>query len=168
MGTLSAEPLEARRAYQREYRQRNRERINSQKREWNTENRDRIRQYNERYWQRVAEGKAKRASWQDYGIDEARRRELQEIAKDDKYSDIVLYAARAADKQAAEHIILSVTKNMSYEGLQTRWELREMERCPLGRTDFYGARRLFFHYLDCALKELSKGNSAEVPAQEQV
>ncbi len=26
-------------------------------------------------------------------------------------------------------------------------------RCPLGRTDFYGARRLFFYYLDVALKE---------------
>ena len=43
-----------------------------------------------------------------------------------------------------------ITKGISYDFLEFHDRLG---RCPLGRTDFYGARRLFFYYLDVALKE---------------
>lgn len=150
MGTLSAKASEARRNYQREYMSRNRERVNRQRRNWRAENRDKVQQYNREYWERKAE-KAKniRASWADYGIDKKRCRELQEIAKSDEYAEIVLDCALRADRKAAEHIILSVVEGLSYEHVEFH---ERLGRCPLGRSDFYGARRLFFHYLDCALR----------------
>lgn len=150
MGTLSAKASEARRNYQREYMSRNRERVNRQRRNWRAENRDKVQQYNREYWERKAE-KAKniRASWADYGIDKKRCRELQDIARSDEYAEIVLDCALRADRKSAGHIVLSVVEELSYE----RVEFHErLGRCPLGRSDFYGARRLFFHYLDCALR----------------
>ena len=54
------------------------------------------------------------------------------------------------DRLAAGHIILSVTRSIPYDFLEYHDKLG---RCSLCRTDFYGARRLFFHYLDIALKE---------------
>ncbi len=44
MGAMSAEAVEARKAYQREYRLRNRDKINSRRKNWRAENRDRVRQ----------------------------------------------------------------------------------------------------------------------------
>ncbi|MDE7197771.1 MAG: hypothetical protein K2O15_02695 [Lachnospiraceae bacterium] len=148
---MTMEAQEARRVYQREYIARNRERVNRQRKNWRAKNQDKIQQYNRKYWERKAE-KARniRASWADYNISKERRRELQSIAKSDEYAGIVLECALKADRKSAGHIILSVTEEFSYE----RVEFHErLGRCPLGRSDFYGARRLFFHYLDCALKD---------------
>lgn len=49
------EALEARRLYKRKYRQRNKEKINRKQREWRARNSDRVREYQARYWERVAE-----------------------------------------------------------------------------------------------------------------
>ncbi len=148
---MSAEAIETRRAYQREYRRRNREKINSQRKNWRARNRDKIQQYNKGYWERRAE-KAKniRASWEEYGITPERLNGLMGIAKSDEYAGIVMECALKADRKSAGHIILSVTKGLSYEHVEFH---EELGRCPLGRTDFYGARRLFFHYLDIALRD---------------
>jgi len=152
--TMSAEAIEARRVYQREYRRKNREKINSQKKEWSVRNRDRVRQYNRKYWEHRAQKEGGiRASWEDYGINKARYKELQEVARDNRHCDIVLSAALAADRKAAGHILLSVTENLSYEHIEFH---ERLGRCPLGRTNFYGARRLFFHYLD---RELENGQT---------
>lgn len=149
MGEMTAEAAEARRNYQRKYRHRNRDRINGQRKNWRAENRDKVQRYNREYWERKAE-KAKniRASLRDYGIDKERYRELLDIAKFDEYAGIVLECALRADKKSAGHIVLSVVDGLSYDRLEYHDKLG---RCPLGRTDFYGARRLFFHYLDEAL-----------------
>ena len=148
---MSEEAIETRRTYQREYRRKNREKINDQQKNWRARNRDKIQQYNRKYWERKAEkAKSIRASWEDYGIDKARYMELQEIIRSGKHDDLVRSAACAADKGAAEHIILSVKENLSYKYIEFHHKLG---RCPLGRTNFYGARRLFFHYLDAALKK---------------
>lgn len=88
-------------------------------------------------------------AWADYGIDKKRCRELQEIAKSDEYAKIVLDCALRADRKSAGHIVLSVAEGLSYEHVEFH---ERLGRCPLGRSDFYGARRLFFHYLDCALR----------------
>lgn len=151
MGTLSAEAAEARRNYQRKYIARNRERVNNQRKNWRAENRDKIQQYNREYWERKAE-KARniRASWGDYGISPQRLEELTQIARSDEYAGIVLDCALKADRKAAGHIILSVAEGISYEHVEFH---EKLGRCPLGRTDFYGTRRLFFHYLDYALKD---------------
>ncbi len=105
MGAMSAEAVEARKAYQREYRLRNRDKINSRRKNWRAENRDRVRQYNREYW----EGrKGIRASWEDYGITPERLHELTGIVRSEKYDSMVLSAARKADESAAGHIIMSV------------------------------------------------------------
>lgn len=152
MKELTMQAQEARRNYQREYRRRNRDKINSQRKNWRAENRDRVQQYNREYWERRAE-KAKniRASYADYGITPERLDELTEIVRSGSNDDLVQSAARRVDEHAAEHIVLSVKRNMSYEALEARQAAGEIERIAFGRSDFYGARRLFFHYLDTAL-----------------
>lgn len=52
---MTNEALEAKKAYDREYRKRNRQRINQQQREWRARNPDMVRAQNERYWQKKAE-----------------------------------------------------------------------------------------------------------------
>ena len=91
-----------------------------------------------------------RLPWSAYGIDKERMLELIQIAKLDKYADLVLAAAIKTDRLAAGHIVLSVTRSIPYDFLEYHDKLG---RCSVCRTDFYGARRLFFHYLDIALKE---------------
>ena len=153
---MTQEAAEARRNYQREYRHRNRDRINSQRKRWREENHDKVREYNRNYWERRA-GNI-RLPWSAYGIGKERQRQLREIARSDEHADMVLAAALKADRQAAGHIILSVTKGIPYDYLEFHDRLG---RCPLGRTDFYGARRLFFHYLDMALKGIPAESNAE-------
>ena len=147
---MTQEAAEARRNYQREYRHRNRDRINSRRKQWRAENRDKVREYNESYWERRAGSGNIRLPWSAYGITPERRQELVEIVRYDKCADMVLDAALKADRLAAGHIILSVVEVISYEHLEFH---EKLGRCPIGRTDFYGTRRLFFHYLDEALKE---------------
>lgn len=46
------------RDYMAEYRKKNKERINAQKREWNKHNPDKLKEYRERYWERKAKEKS--------------------------------------------------------------------------------------------------------------
>lgn len=70
MEEMTMEARQARREYRKHYRDRNREKINRQQREWRAGNPEKVRQYEKRYWEKVAENtKDIRASWQDYGID---------------------------------------------------------------------------------------------------
>lgn len=154
--TMTAEAVEARKAYQREYRRRNRDKINSQRKNWRAENRDKVQRYNRVYWERrAAKAKNIRASWEDYGITPERLNELIEIVKSNKHDAVVLSAAHRADEKAAGHIIMSVKENASYEALEAKQAAGKIERIALGRSDFYGTRRLFFHYLDDALREMT-------------
>lgn len=151
MDGLSVQAQEARRNYKRQYRIQNREKINAQQREWRANHPAKVQEYQRRYWEKHAEKRNIRASWKDYGITQERVDELVEIVRIGKYDDVVLSAAQLADEKAAGHIILSVKENLPYKYIEFYYKLG---RCPLGRTDFYGARRLFFHYLDCALKDV--------------
>lgn len=161
--TMSAEAIEARKNYQRKYRCRNRDKINSQRRKWQSKNREKVQEYNQRYWQKIAEENQNlRASYAEFGIDKTRLNELQEIVRSGEYDDLVESAAHMANKEAATHIILSVKKGLSYEGLEAKQALGEIERIALGRTDFYGTKRLFFHYLDLAMKEVNADRRGEV------
>lgn len=54
MAELSPEAVEAKRSYHREYRRKNREKINAKRREWRANNRDKTQQCNERYWEKKA------------------------------------------------------------------------------------------------------------------
>lgn len=149
---MTEEAMESRREYQRLYRSRNRNRINAAKRAWNSRNPDKLREYARKYWQKRAGKVNLRASWTDYDIDKQRRKELLDIVRSDEYAGIVLDAALKAHEKAAGHILISVAEGLSYEWVEFH---EKLGRCPLGRSDFYGAKRLFFHYLDEALKERS-------------
>ena len=139
---LSEEFREKRRMYYREYYRKNRDKLNTQRRK------RAAKKPRENCWERT--GFRKRASWEELGISEKRRRELKEIARRDEYADIVTEAALRIDRLAAPHVILAVTKNLSYELVE--FDAR-LGRCPVGKTAFYAERRLFFHYLDELLKE---------------
>ena len=137
-------------AQRRAWNSKNRDKINAQKRAWNSKNRDKIREYQSRYWEKKATTGNIRLPLSAYGITKERYHELLEAARSGQYEEEVILAALKADRQAAEYIILSVVDNVSYDRLEFHTKLG---RCSLGRTNFYGVRRLFFYYLDCALKE---------------
>lgn len=149
------EAQEVQKIYRRQYRSQNRDRINAQHRAWSARNRDKLREYQRKYWEKKAETGNIRLPWSAYGITEERHLELLEVARSGQHDAEVLSAATQADMKAAGHIILSVVEGVSYDHLEFH---EKLGRCPLGRTNFYGARRLFFHYLDCALKEQRENN----------
>lgn len=97
-----------------------------------------------------------RHSWQYYGIDKARYRQLAEYIQSGRYASAASQAAHTANKDIAEYILLSVTQNKSYDALRVKWELKEMERIPYCRTDFYGIRRYFFSIFDKELRRIGK------------
>ncbi len=153
MEGLTVQAQEERRDYKRQYRLKNREKINRQQREWRAGNPDRVKQYQRKYWEKVAAKAVNiRASYRDYGITPERLNELVRIVRSGQHDDLALSAARKADESAAGHIIMSVKENKSYDVLEAKQAAGKIERIALGRSDFYGTRRLFFHYLDTALK----------------
>lgn len=148
------EAKEAQRAYRRQNRVKNRDKINRQQREWRANNLEKVEGYQRRYWEKAAKKqKNLRASYADYGIGEKRLGELQGIVRSGQHGELVLSAALSADEGSAGHIIMSVKEKASYEALEAKQAAGKIEGIPLGRSDFYGARRLFFHYLDVALKD---------------
>lgn len=138
----SEQVREKQRAYWRKYYAKNRDKISVRRRKPPRED----------CWKRA--GFRTRASWEELGISEKRRRELKEIARRDEYADIVTEAALRIDRLAAPHVILAVTKNLSYEFVEFN---ERLGRCPVGKTDFYAERRLFFYHLNEALKAREEG-----------
>lgn len=165
---MTMEAIEARRNYQRKYRRKNRERINSQRRKWQSENREKVRGYNQRYWQKIAEENQNlRASLAEFGIDKTRLNELQDIVRSGEYDDLVESAAVKVDEDVSEYILMSVRENMSFDRMRIKWELRDILQIPCSRTSFYAKRRLFFHYLDEALRELDAEREESDERKEQ-
>ncbi len=100
--------------------------------------------------------KAPRYSWEHYGITKERYRQLTEYIQSGRYAALASQAAHTANETIAEYILLSVTQNKSYDALRVKWELKEMERIPYCRTDFYGIRRYFFSIFNEKMKEIGK------------
>ena len=99
---------------------------------------------------------APRHSWEHYGISKQRYRLLTEYIRSGRYASLASQAARRANKDIAENLLLSVAQNKSYDALRVKWELREMERIPYCRTDFYGIRRYFYHLFDLEVRRIGK------------
>ena len=99
---------------------------------------------------------APRYSWQHYGISKERYRRLTEYIQSGRYATVARHAARTANKEIAEYLLLSVTENLSYDELRKMWELKKIERMACCRTDFYGYRRLFYHLFDLEIKKYGK------------
>ena len=159
--TMTLEAREARRDYMRKYRQRNRDRINSRRRKWNAQNLEKVREYQRRYWEGFAVRKNIRAPWGAYGLeDKSYRKKLMEMCRSGRYDDLVRKAAYQASEELAPYLIKCVTKGKSYDLLEFDLELG---RIFVGKTDFYGYRRLFYHYLGAALKaqQMEEGEGTE-------
>lgn len=99
---------------------------------------------------------APRHSWEYYGISKERYRQLTEYIQSGRYATVARQAAHTANKDIAEYILLSATKNLSYDELQKMWELKKIERMACCRTDFYGYRRLFYSIMDRELRRIGK------------
>lgn len=97
-----------------------------------------------------------RHSWEYYGISKDRYRQLTEYIQSGRYATVASQAAHRANKDIAEYILLSVTQNKSYDILRAKWELKEMERIPYCRTDFYGIRRYFFAIMNEEMRRIGK------------
>lgn len=100
--------------------------------------------------------KAPRYPWSYYGITKERYKQLTEYIQSGRYASIASQVARRSNEMLSSYIILSIEKNLSYEGLQRLWELREIERMPCGRSDFYGWRREFYGKFNEMVKEIGK------------
>lgn len=98
---MTPEAQKARRNYKRQYRNRNRDKINAQQREWRANNPDKVRQYNEKYWEKKAKN-PRYSSWEDYGIDKRRLTELWDAVKSGRYEDMVRSVALTADDKVAQ------------------------------------------------------------------
>lgn len=92
---------------------------------------------------------APRLGYSDYGISRERLCELQHGCVTGAYPSELLSKACTWLEFIKPWIILSVTKNKSYDLI----EYSEMGRIPIGRSDFYGYRRRFYYNLHCLLRE---------------
>lgn len=88
-------------------------------------------------------------TWKDYGITKKRLKELKTMCCLPENAYQSCCAARRASEIISEYILLSVRENLSYDDLEYNSGLG---RIPIGRTDFYGYRRLFYHYFDTLMK----------------
>ncbi len=79
--------------------------------------------------------------------------QLTEYIQSGRYASLASQAAHKANETIAEYLIISIAENKSYDALRVKWELKEMERIPYCRTDFYGIRRYFYSLFD---KEVRK------------
>ncbi len=78
---------------------------------------------------------------------------MKEYIQSGKYASLVSRADYTANEMIAEYILLSVTQNISYDGLEKLWGRGEIEQIPYCRTDFYGIRRYFYHLFDLEIKK---------------
>lgn len=95
-----------------------------------------------------------RPSYSELSISKERLRELQNGCRVGIYSSKTLREACKGFEFISPWIILSVTKSKSYDLIEFSTKLG---RIPVGRSNFYGFRRKFYHNLDCLLRS-EQGN----------
>ena len=93
---------------------------------------------------------APRMGYSEYGISRERYLELRNGCAEGRYSPETLREACRGLDFIKSWIILSVTKSKSYDLIEFNSELG---RVPVGRSDFYGFRRKFYHNLDVILRK---------------
>lgn len=93
---------------------------------------------------------APRLSFGAYNISRERYIELRDSCAAGKYSPETLSKACRGLEFIEPWVVLSVTKSKSYDLIEYDFKLG---RIPVGRSDFYGFRRKFYHNLDVLLRE---------------
>lgn len=99
---------------------------------------------------------APRHPWEYYDIDKKRYNQLVEYIQSGRYASVARQAAHTANKDIAEYLYMSIEKDLSYDDLERMWTLKEIERIPVGRSDFYGWRRYFISIFDRELRRIGK------------
>lgn len=178
---MTPEALEAKQNYDREYRKKNRQKINRQQREWRARNPDKVKEQKQRYWEKKAKLKEKPeengeeaekakpggsgkkqirkaplpryVTFDNYGITAERYKELRAVCRSGEHGDTVRLAAYTANPEIAEYILLSVMEDVSYDSFNIPVYEERLGGIYICRTDFYGYRRLFYHYLDQFLEK---------------
>lgn len=79
--------------------------------------------------------------------------ELRDGCASGKYNAKILLEACRGIEFVQPWIVLSVTKNLSYDRLEYT---EELGRIPASRTSFYRYKKLFYNNLDALLKENTK------------
>lgn len=98
---------------------------------------------------------APRKSWEEYGLgDRERRTELRNLAQSSEYAEIARNCAHIAAPEIEGYILLSVTENLSYEGIEKAWARGDIDRMACGKSDFYGYKRFFYHLFDERMKKM--------------
>lgn len=97
-----------------------------------------------------------RHSFKHYGLTDERVEKLEKLIQSGRYASLASQTAHRANETLAEYILLSVKKNLSYEGLEKLWARGEIERITYCRTDFYGVRRYFYHLFDLEMRRIGK------------
>lgn len=91
-----------------------------------------------------------------YGLTYKRVEELERLIRSGKYATVALQAAHKADNDAAEYILLSIMKKLSYEGLDKLYGRGEIDRVPCSRTGFYYTKKYFYSIFDKELRRIGK------------
>lgn len=106
---------------------------------------------------------APRLGFDAYNISRERYIELRNGCAAGKYSREILREACRGLEFIQPWIILSFTKSMSFDRIE--FDLK-LGRIPVGRSDFYGFRRKFYHNLDVLLNQEQGACDYQVPAGE--
>lgn len=101
-------------------------------------------------------GSAPRFSWDELGIDKRRYNQLTAYITSGEYASLASSVAHRATKNYARHILLSIVENLSYDDFERMWTLGEIDRIPVGRSDFYGWRRWYYHEMDLEFRRMGK------------
>lgn len=101
-------------------------------------------------WSRTENQRAPRLGFDAYNISRERYLELRNGCAVGKYSPETLRKACRGLEFIEPWILLSVTKSKSFDRIEFDFKLG---RVPVGRSDFYGFRRKFYHNLDVILRE---------------
>lgn len=89
-----------------------------------------------------------RESYARYGLEKNRAKVLLKECRAGEHADILQAAARQAEPDIAEWIVLSIMEGKSLHDMEIKWELGEAEVMPCCRNSFYAYRKLTLVILD--------------------
>lgn len=97
-----------------------------------------------------------RHSLEYYGLTHERVAELENLIRSGKYTRLASSVAHTVDKDSAQYILLSITKKLSYEGLDKLYGRGEIGKIPCSRTGFYYTKKYFYHLFDLEMRRIRK------------
>lgn len=87
-------------------------------------------------------------SYAGYGLGKNRAKVLLKECRAGKHTELLHEAARQAEPDISEWVILSIIDGKSLHDMEIKWELGEAEIMPCSRNSFYAYRKLTLVILD--------------------